>query len=256
MSKYKWGWYRDLTLVLLHKELTVRYKGSFLGFFWSILNPLANAFLFYLVFNIYMRFNTPHYIVVLLSAMFPWQWFANCVSEGPFVFLANPSLVKKVAFPRQFIPLVMILQHMVHFFLALPIYTLFLLHEGMYPGLIWLWGIPLLAMLSLSTIYGLTLAVGSVNLFFKDVGNLVGIIIQAAFFATPIMYLLSIVPENLHWCFKVNPIAPLFICWRSLLLDNSLNMDFFWYATMYAGFFLSMGVLAYRCLCQRFAEAM
>ena len=63
-----WIWYRDFMLVLLHKELTVRYKGSLLGFMWSILNPLAQAYIFFLVFGVYMRFNVPHYIVALLAA--------------------------------------------------------------------------------------------------------------------------------------------------------------------------------------------
>ena len=256
MFSQKFIWYRDLMQVLLHKELTVRYKGSFLGFFWSILNPLANAFMFYLVFNVYMRFNTPHYIVALLSALFPWQWFTNCVTEGPFIFLSNPTLVKKVAFPRQFIPLVMNLQHMVHFLLALGVYVIFLLVEGMFPGLIWIWGIPLLTVLTLATSYGLSLMFGSINLFFKDIGNLTSLIVQAAFFATPIMYVLSTVPEELHWCFKINPVAPLFICWRSLLMDNTLNMNFFGYAVLYAVIFLILGLLTYKWPHRRFAEAM
>ena len=126
----KWIWYRDFVLVLLHKELTVRYKGSLLGFMWSILNPLAQAYIFFIVFGIYMRMNVPHYIVALLAAMFPWQWFCNCVNEAPFTFLANPTLVKKVAFPRGAIPLVMNLQNMVHFCLSLPIYVLFMFWRG------------------------------------------------------------------------------------------------------------------------------
>ena len=66
----------------------------------------------------------------------------NCVNEGPFTFLANPTLVKKVAFPRQVIPLVMNMQHMAHFCLALPVYTLFMIHDGLYPSLIWLAASP------------------------------------------------------------------------------------------------------------------
>ena len=67
----KWIWYRDFMLVLLHKELTVRYKGSLLGFMWSILNPLAQAYIFFIVFGVYMRFNVPHYIVALSGRHVP-----------------------------------------------------------------------------------------------------------------------------------------------------------------------------------------
>ena len=244
-----WIWYRDFMLVLLHKELTVRYKGSLLGFMWSILNPLAQAYIFFLVFGVYMRFNVPHYIVALLAAMFPWQWFSNCVNEGPFTFLANPTLVKKVAFPRQAIPLVMNLQNMVHFCLSLPIYVLFMLSEGLYPGWIWLWGIPLLMVLTLASVYGLCL-------FFKDIGNLVTIIMQVAFFGTPIMYVLSVVPQEYYWCFKLNPVAPLFICWRYLLMDNVFYLEWLLPAAGYACLALVVGILTYRALNRRFAEVM
>lgn len=252
----KWIWRRDFIMVLLHKELMVRYKGSLLGFLWSILNPLAQAYIFFIVFGIYMRFNIPHYIVVLLSAMFPWQWFSNCIGEGPFTFLANPTLVKKVAFPRHAIPLVMNLQNMIHFFLSLPIYVMFMLSEGMYPQWIWLWGIPLLTLVTLTTIYGLCLLFGSLNLFFKDIGNLVAIIMQVAFFGTPIMYVLSMVPEQYYWCFKLNPMAPLFISWRFLLAENSIHAEWLLPAIGYAGLSLLMGWLAYRVLNRRFAEVM
>ncbi len=243
-------------LVLLHKELVVRYKGSLLGFLWSILNPLAQAYIFYIVFGIYMRFNVPHYIVALLAAMFPWQWFSNCVNEGPFTFLANPTLVKKVAFPRLAIPLVMNLQNMIHFCLSLPIYILFMLSEGLYPGWIWLLGVPFLMLLTLSTIYGLCLLFGSLNLFFKDIGNLVSIIMQISFFGTPIMYVLSIVPQDYYWCFKLNPIAPLFICWRYLLMDNSFYLEWLLPAIGYSCLALFIGILTYHLLNRRFAEVM
>lgn len=256
MQSAKWVWYRDLLLVLLRKELTARYRGSVLGFAWSVLNPLAQAIIFYLVFGVYMRFQVPHYLVTLLAAMFPWQCFVNSVNEGAFIFLSNPTLVKKVAFPRQAIPLVMNLQNIVHLCIALPIYTAFMIADGLYPGLVWIWGIPLMLLILLVFIYGLCLLLGSINLFLKDIGNLTSIIIQMAFFATPIMYTLSLVPPEYHWCFKVNPMAPLFICWRSLLLENTINSEFLPYAVLYAAFFFILGGLVFKKLQRRFAEVM
>ena len=107
----RWGWYRDLISVLLHKELEVRYKSSILGYLWSIMNPLAQAAVFYLVFSVYMRFAVAHYLVALLAALFAWQWFTNSVLQGPHTFLANPTLVKKVSSPRYIIPLVTVLPY-------------------------------------------------------------------------------------------------------------------------------------------------
>lgn len=252
----KWYWYRDLLWVLLRKDLAVRYKGSLLGFVWSILNPLAQAMIFYLVFSVYMRFQVDHYLIVLLSAMFPWQWFVNCLNEGPHTFLANPTLVKKVAFPRQAIPLVMILQNMVHFCMALPVFAVFMIADGLIPGFAWIWGVPCLIILTLVMVYGLSLFLGSVNLFFRDLGNLTVIIAQMAFFATPIMYTLAQVPEQYYWCFKVNPVAPLMICWRSILFENSMNTEFLPFAVIYAILFYALGIIVFYKLQSRFAEVL
>lgn len=255
-SPHKKIWYLDLLRVLLRKELAVRYKGSILGYVWSILNPLAQASVFYLVFSVYMRIQMDHPLVAFLSALFPWQWITNCLSEAPFTFLANPSLVKKVAFPRQTIPLVMNLQNMVHFCIALPVYVVFMLADGLVPGLTWLWGIPALLCLTLFSVYGLSLFLGTINLFFKDIGNLVTIIIQLAFFATPIMYTFAQVPVEYHWCFKLNPLAPMVICWRSLLMDNTINMEFLLCAIGYTTIFCFLGVSVFKKLQRRFAEVM
>lgn len=256
MLAAKWVWYRDLVTVLVHKDLTTRYKGSLLGFCWSILNPLASAYVFFVVFGLFMRMDVPHFIVVLLSAMFPWQWFSNSVNEGAMIFLANPTLVKKVAFPRQAIPLVMNLQHMLHFLLSLPVLVAFMLAEGLYPGWNWLWDVPILTLLTLATTYGFSLFLGSLNIFLRDIGNLVTIFVQLAFFGTPIMYVLSIVPAKYLWFFKVNPVAPLFICWRAALYDGQLPMEWFPLALVYALIILALGVLVFRGLQRRFAEVM
>ena len=257
MSKYRrLCWHRDLLQVLLYKELTVRYKGSLLGPLWSILNPLAMSLIYYVVFAVYLNYNIPNYIVVLLSALFPWQYFANCVGEGPFTFLANPMLVKKVASPRQVIPLVMNLQHMVHFFISLLVFLFFMLSCGLYPSWAWLWGIPLFSLIMLTFVYGLSLLCGTINLFFKDIGNLVAVGLNMAFFGTPVFYLLSSVPEKYKWCFKANPVAPLMICWRSLLYDNTINTEYLPFAVGYAILFALLGGLAFSSLQKKFAEVM
>ena len=111
-------------------------------------------------------------------------------------------------------------------------------------------------LLTLASIYGLCLLFGSLNLFFKDIGNLVAIVMQVAFFGTPIMYVLSVVPQEYYWCFKVNPVAPLFISWRYLLMDNTMYIEWLLPAAIYACLFLTVGLLTYRTLNRRFAEVM
>ncbi len=252
----KWIWYKDLVYVLVQKDISVRYKGSVLGVLWAALQPLSQAFVYFLVFGIYMRFNVPHYLVTLLAALFPWQWVVTCINGGVSVFVSNPSLIKKVAFPRQALPLVMVLYSMVHFFVTLPIYVLFLLHDGLYPSWMWFWGIPLMCVITVMTVYGIVLFLGTLNLFFKDIQNLTTVFVQLAFFAAPIMYTMGQVAEQYVWCFRLNPVAPLMICWRSVLFDNALNTAFLPYAFGYALVFLLVGYCTFHKLQQRFAEVM
>ncbi len=247
-------WYRDILLVLLRKELSVRYKNSVLGYLWSLMNPLAMAAIFYVVFSVYMRFGTPNYLIVLLSALFPWQWFTNSVGQAPFLFLANATLVKKVSFPRYIIPLVTTLHDMVHFLLALPIFIIFSLLYGIYPGIPWIYGIPLLLTVSCMFIFGLSLMISSINLFFRDLNNIIVIFLNIAFYATPVIYSIDKIPPDKLKYFLINPVAPLFICWRSLLYGNRIDTHYLPWAVGYGIISLAVGAAVYNRLNKKFAE--
>ena len=80
---------------LVQKELKVRYKGSFLGYLWAILNPLAFAFVYYLAFSIIMRFDIENYPIILITALFPWGWIVSSLVQGTLSFRTNSNLIKK-----------------------------------------------------------------------------------------------------------------------------------------------------------------
>ena len=249
-------WYRDVIRVLVHKELTVRYKNSYLGFLWSLLNPLANALILNLVFGVVLNFGTQNYLVVLLSCLFPWQWFSNSVGQSPHMFLANVTLVKQIAFPRLLIPLVTVLSDMVHFLISLPIYVVFMLVYGLHPEWTWAYGVPILLVISACTIYGLSLIFATINMFFRDLGNIVLIMLSLLFYATPIMYTVDKMPDNFRQFLVLNPIAPLFISWRDILIDNIININYIFISSCYSLVFIVVGILVYHIFNKRFAEVM
>ena len=109
--------YRDLISELLRKELRVRYKHLSLGYLWSLANPLAYATLYYIVFAMIMKVKTPNYPVFLIVSLFPWQWLNNSILVGPMTFYGNAGLIKKSMFPRFLIPLVVVLQDLIHYVL-------------------------------------------------------------------------------------------------------------------------------------------
>ncbi|MCX5635936.1 MAG: ABC transporter permease, partial [Planctomycetota bacterium] len=136
-------YYKDLVLVLTRKEIKVRYASSILGYLWSVANPLAISFVFYIAFKIVMRIQIEAYSLFLITGLFPWQWLSNSISVSPMIFLGNASIIKKVNFPRNVLPLVTVLQDMVHFILAIPVIIIFMFIYHKTPSWSWLYGIPI-----------------------------------------------------------------------------------------------------------------
>jgi len=264
--------YWDLVLVLTRKEIKVRYKNHLLGYLWSVASPLAFALVLYVVFSLVAgRFKMQNYHVFLISGLFAWQWFANSVGVSPMIFRSNSSIIKKINFPRSIIPLATVLQDMIHFVLCIPIIVIFLLIFDKEPNWSWrygvplllfnnilswswLYGIPLLLGMQLCLTYGIVLIIASVNLFFRDMEKLTNILILLLFYATPVFYPVSKIPPDYIFAVYVNPLAPLIVSWRSLILDGSLNAGYLGVAAAYSAAILAIGYIVYKELCGRFAE--
>jgi lipopolysaccharide transport system permease protein len=242
--------------VLTAKEIKVRYKNNFLGYLWSIANPLAFAFVFFVAFKVVMRIKMEDYSLFLISGLFPWQWFSNSVNTSPSIFLGNSSIIKKVSFRRGIIPLAMILQDMFHFIFSIPVITVFLFLFGKSPSLSWLYGIPILLVLQLLITYGVSLVISSINLFFRDMERLTSIFITFLFYFTPIIYNESMIPPKFTPLIKLNPISPLMISWRNLFLTGTLEPMYLMLTAVYGSLALAFGYLIYRRLSWRFAEVL
>src|SRR6266545_5983227 len=117
---------RDLLRVLVARDFKLRYKKSILGIAWSLLVPLAQLAVMYVVFNQILRLNIPHYTSFLLSGILPWIWFQTSLVTSSMTIVENRELVKQVGFPVGVLPTVTVLSQMVHFLLALPILGVFL----------------------------------------------------------------------------------------------------------------------------------
>lgn len=213
----------ELLLMLVAKDLKVRYKQSLLGYMWAVANPLAFATVYFVAFKLVMRVQVENYAVFLLSGMFPWLWLTNSVVQGTGCFRANPSLVKKVRMDRRVLPLASAVHEMTHFFFALPVLGLFLAVSGEGLHLSWLWQVPLMMALQLAFVFPLALLLGLANVFVRDVEHLVGVSLQLLFFLTPIVYPARLVPPEYAAALYLNPLAPLIRAWRSIFLDGRLD---------------------------------
>ncbi|MGG6292912.1 ABC transporter permease [Leptolyngbya sp. AN02str] len=246
--------YRDLLLILLQKEIKVRYKNNVLGYLWSVGNPLAFALVYFFAFKVIMRVQIEAYPLVLLAGLFPWQWFANSVNSASSVFVSRASIIKKVNFPRYIIPLSVLLNHAVHFCFCLPIIVGLLMVYQKAPYWGWILGLPLQMGIQFMLLYGIALTLSSLNLFVRDIEPIASILTQFTFFFTPIVFTEDLIPQQFSALVYLNPVASLMINWRHLLVDGRLNGMYVALSLGYAVLFAGVGVWIYRRLEHRFAE--
>ena len=249
-------YYRDLVLVLTHKELKVRYKNSFLGYIWSVAHPLAFAFVYFIAFKVVMKIQMKDYALFLIAGLFPWQWFANSANMSPTSFLSNASIIKKVNFPRHIVLVTMVLNDMFHFILSVPVIMFFMILYNVPIRVSWVYGVPLLLGIQFFLTYGIALMISSVNLFFRDLERLTSIFITMLFYFTPVFYPETMVPERFRHLINLNPLSPLMISWRNLFLEGRLEAPYLAMGILYSAFFFLAGYSIYRKLSWRFAEVL
>ncbi|NLW36363.1 MAG: ABC transporter permease [Syntrophorhabdus aromaticivorans] len=248
--------YVDIILVLIQKDLKVRYKNTFFGYLWSVGHPLAFAVVFYIAFKVVVRIQVDDYVLFLISGLFPWQWFNNSLNTAPMIFLANASIIKKISFPRELLPITLVLQDMLHFLFSIPVIILFIYIYGKTPSFLWLYGIPMLLLIQFLMMCGICLIVASTNLFFRDLERLTAIATTLLFYFTPIFYPERMVPDKFQHLLVLNPLAHLMINWRNMFLTGKIDPLFLGISFAYSvGIFLA-GYMLFRKLSWRFAEVL
>jgi lipopolysaccharide transport system permease protein len=245
----------DLLWILTRREITLQYKRTVLGIFWSLLNPLLLASVFYVAFTIILRVETKNFPLFLLSGLFPWTWFSNSVSASTVSLNANKSLIKKFPFPKHFLLVANVSSQGVHFLFSLPIIACLVYYYGGAAGVNWLIGIPILLAIQFLLTMGASLAVSVINVYFYDFQFIVTFFLTMLFWVTPVVYQFSTVPEAYRsWFMYLNPLTPLMSSWREVFMFNALNWS--WLSTAIAGalgIFLA-GVVIFRRLNKRVDE--
>lgn len=244
----------ELLVELTKKEIKIRYKNSYLGYFWSLGNPLIMALIFYFVFKQVMRIDMENFALFLVSGLFVWQFISNSMSLGTMLFVGNAGLIKKVNFKRDLLAVAAVLSEGFNFVFSIPIIMGFMIYSGIYPSLIWLIGFPILFIITFVFLYGFALFLGSINLFFRDLERIISLFLMLAFYATPVMYPVRLIPEGYSFLLYFNPFSSFIIMWRDMFLNGILNFEYILVAAIYAFIFLILGVFVYNKLKFKFAE--
>jgi len=233
----------ELLYLLVLKDLKIRYKNSALGYLWALANPFAFAFVYWVAFKWIMRVEMENYSIFLITGLFPWLWLSNGVIQATRSYQNNATLVKKVKLWRPILPLSSVVQEMAHFLCTLPVIVAFLLITVQPMHLSWTWQVPLMILVQLLFTYSLASLLALANVFVHDVEYLVGIGFSLLFFATPMVYPLSMVPENYRIWFQMSPLHALVNSWREIMLHGRLDFSSAAYVMLSATL---VGLISYR----------
>ncbi|MCE5314452.1 MAG: ABC transporter permease [Armatimonadota bacterium] len=193
--------YRDMLKQLVVRDLKVRYKNSVLGFFWSLANPLVQVATITIVIKYVMRLDIPNYSAYLLVGYLPWVFFQMTLLDSSQVILMHRDLLRKVYFPRELLPLSVVIANVIHFVLALVVFFSYLLFyrvflHGAPIALTAAW-LPVLILLQTLLLVGLTFIVSCMNVFFDDTKYLLTVLLNVLFYLTPVMYVSELVYTRL-----------------------------------------------------------
>jgi len=260
--------YRDLLRNLVVRDLKVRYRGSFVGFLWSLLNPLLLMGVYWFVFTQLLKQGKPQFHIFVFVALLPWNWCASSVLGGITSIVGNGHLIKKVYFPRELLPLSIVIANGVNFLLALPVLFLLIFLAGMHFSTYILW-LPLLILTQALFLAGISFFLAALNVFFRDTQAIMEVGIQAWFFLTPIIYdAQDVLPKLAYWMYWLNPMASIISNYRIILYNNGLSFldsrlvpagggpdpAFMLRTLLTSALVLVLGYLFFRSLSRRFGE--
>jgi homopolymeric O-antigen transport system permease protein len=242
--------HRQLIAALTARDLKARYRGSLLGYFWSLANPLLLLAVYTLVFTKFFPQQVVQpYPLFLFSGILPWTFFAAAILESTSSISANAGLIKKVMFPAEALPLVVVLSHLVHFALAMPILFAAILAFaalGKFTISATILLAPVLMLLQTLFVAGLAMTVSSASVLFRDLRDIVANVIQLGFFVTPIIYLIdNIHSRGLRALLRMNPMTPFVVSYQDVLffgrmpnLSDAVLMVAYAFGSLALGFFV------------------
>lgn len=219
--------YRYFIISSIKTEFRSRFARSSLGGIWMILHPLAQVAIYALVLSAVLAAKLPGinsqyaYAIYLMAGILGWSLFAEVFGRSLGVFVDNGNLLKKMAFPKIALPLIVtgsaLVNNLLLFGAILVVFGLL----GHLPSLALLW-LPLLLVTTLALALGLGLALGIINVFVRDIGQIVPILLQFWFWLTPVVYVSSLIPEKYHSVMMLNPMSGIVMGYQSILVYNKV----------------------------------
>ena len=248
--------YRVLIRIMTISELKVKYQSSILGFTWSLLNPLLMMLVLYFVFNNVFKATQNHFALYLLIGIVSWRFLSNGTMSAMASIVGKPSLVTKIRIPRQVLVLSVVLSSFIssilEFVVLLPL--LFILGVGLSPYILLF---PVIHLIFFMMVYGMSLILASLYVYYRDLNQIWEVIIQMGFFLSPIVYPLSTVPKEYLSYYMLNPVTVIIQMYRDILLYHTAPAPSdLAFAFLVGIAIVLLGSAVFKRLERRFAEEM
>lgn len=244
--------YRGFILGSVRREFQAKYSNSLLGAAWTVINPLAMIVVYTVVFSQIMRAKLPGvdsqfaYSIYLCAGVLTWTFFSETVSRAQNVFLENANLLKKISFPRLCLPVIVVANASLNFAIIFGLFTVFLIFSGSFPGIVYLALFPVLLIQVLFSV-GLGISLGVLNVFFRDIGQLFGVVLQFWFWLTPVVYPIDILPVVVRDALRFNPMTNIITSYQNILVNGKWpDWSSLWPVTLIAVLLCFMGMHLFR----------
>jgi homopolymeric O-antigen transport system permease protein len=248
--------YRELLLAWALREIKVRYKQSLLGVAWALLQPLSLMVIYTIVFSFFIRVPSDGipYPLFSYTALLPWTFFAACISFGVPSLINNMNLVTKVYFPREIFPLASIGANFIDFLVASLLYIGLLVYYRVPLGFALVW-LPVILCGQIVLSAGVVLFASAVNVFYRDVRFVIPLAVQLWLYASPVIYPVSVVPEQFRIVYMFNPMAGFIEGYRTVLLQGQTpNLQYLAIALATAALFFVTGYIFFKRVEMNFAD--
>ena len=236
----------DLIWHLVQRDFLLRYKGSFLGVLWAILVPLTHLLVLVFIFVRVVPLNIDAYPAFVFTALLPWTWFSSSLSNAGGLFINNRDLIRRPNFPPVILVLVNTISNLLLYLIVLPLaFGVILAYKHSFSWVLLF--LPLLLLVQGLLITGLSMMIATWNVFYRDVQQIVNVLVMLLFYITPVFYRARAVDESYQVLFTINPIAVLVQSNRDVLFNSRApEWGSFLYALIVSLAICYLGYHAYR----------
>ena len=213
--------YKQMLISLIQSDLRTRYKGSFLGFLWTFVNPLMLLIIYSVVFTQVMRVDIDNYSIFVFVGLLPWIYFQTSIQSSANSIVDNANLVKKIYFPREILPLSIVFGGFINYLFGVIILLIALFVTGINLS-ITIFYFPVILLIQTIFTVGVALLISSINVFFRDLSHILSILLTGLFYCTPIIYPTNMIPEKYTVYFNLNPLKPFFQAYHDIFYYKQL----------------------------------